>query len=90
MEDVVTLLEHQADPPLDREAAWSPSELRRVVIRMTDGEILQLGTAPTRDSALVLARTMIAADWSPVLPEIAEMIGMNEASRMTWLRVWSK
>ncbi len=27
---------------------------------MTDGEILQMGTAPTRDSALVLARTMIA------------------------------
>ena len=56
----MALLEHTSGPPLDRAGEWAPSELRRVVIRMTDGEILQLGTAPTRDSALVLARTMIA------------------------------
>jgi hypothetical protein len=45
---------------LDRDTGWTPSELRRVVIRLTDGEILQLGTAPNRDSALALARTLIA------------------------------
>jgi len=56
----VTLLEHQADPPLDREAAWSPSELRRVVARLTDGDTVQVGTAPNRDSAMVLARSIIA------------------------------
>ena len=44
----------------DRLAEWTPSELRRVVVRMNDGEVLQVGTAPNRDSALVLARTVIA------------------------------
>ena len=44
----------------DRLAEWSPAELRRVVVRMSDGEVLQVGTAPNRDSALVLARTVIA------------------------------
>jgi hypothetical protein len=41
-------------------AEWTPSELRRVVVRMNDGEVLQVGTAPNRESALVLARTVIA------------------------------
>ena len=44
----------------ERLAGWSPSELRRVVVRMSDDEVLQVGTAPNRDSALVLARTVIA------------------------------
>jgi hypothetical protein len=59
----VSLIDEQIQPPherLDREAEWTPSELRRVVIRLDDGEIVQLGTAPNRDSALVLARTVIA------------------------------
>jgi hypothetical protein len=47
-------------PQTDRLARWSPSELRRVVVRMSDGEVLQVGTAPNRESALVLARTVIA------------------------------
>jgi len=55
----VTLIE-DTSLPLDRSNEWAPSELRRVVIRMTDGEVVVLGTAPTRDSALVLARTVIA------------------------------
>ena len=55
----MTLIEQPTGPPLDR-AEWAPSELRRVVIRMSDGEVIVLGTAPTRDSALVLARTVIA------------------------------
>jgi len=56
----VTLIESPTGPPLDRAAEWTPSELRRVVVRMSDGEVLQIGTAPNRDSALVLARTLIA------------------------------
>ncbi len=56
----MALLEDTASTPLDRAAEWTPSELRRVVIRMSDGEVVQLGTAPNRDSALVLARTVIA------------------------------
>jgi len=56
----VALLEHPTSPPLDRSGQWTPSELRRVVVRMSDGEVLQVGTAPNRDSALVLARTVIS------------------------------
>jgi hypothetical protein len=60
LEDAVALTETQTTSTLDRDSGWTPSELRRVVIRLTDGEILQLGTAPNRDSALALARTLIA------------------------------
>ncbi len=35
-------------------------------------------------------RTTIVTDWSPVLPEIAWITGMNDASRMTRLNVASK
>ena len=56
----VPLLEHPSGPQVDRTAEWTPSELRRVVVRMNDGEVMQVGTAPNRDSALVLARTVIA------------------------------
>jgi hypothetical protein len=56
----VALLEHTTNPRAERNAEWTPSELRRVVVRMNDGEVLQVGTAPNRDSALVLARTVIA------------------------------
>ena len=56
----MALLEHTSNPPGDRMAEWTPSELRRVVVRLSDGEALQVGTAPNRESALVLARTVIA------------------------------
>ena len=56
----MALIESPTGPPLERTSEWAPSELRRVVVRMVDGEVLQLGTAPTRESALVLARTVIA------------------------------
>ena len=56
----MALIDYPTGPPLDRAAEWTPSELRRVVVRMSDGEVLQIGTAPNRDSALVLARTLIA------------------------------
>ena len=70
----MALLEHTTSPPLDRGGEWAPSELRRVVVRMSDGDVLQIGTAPNRDSALVLARTVIAeieeprAEW-PIVGE---------------------
>ena len=47
-------------PPFDRRVEWAPSELRRIIVRLIDGEVVQVGTAPTLDSALVLARTVIA------------------------------
>jgi hypothetical protein len=56
----VALLEQTTAPPLDRRAEWAPSELRRIIVRLSDGEVVQIGTAPTLDSALVLARTVIA------------------------------
>jgi len=56
----MTMIEQDHATPIDRAVEWTPSELRRVVIRLSDGEVLQLGTAPNRDSAVVLARTVIA------------------------------
>ena len=56
----MAVLEHSLSTPLDRAAEWTPSELRRVVIRLSDGEVVQVGTAPNRDSALVLAKTVIS------------------------------
>jgi hypothetical protein len=59
-ENAVATLDHPPILPRDRLNEWRPSELRRVVVRLADGEILQAGTAPNRDSALVLARSIIA------------------------------
>jgi len=57
----VSLMEDRSSSTtLDHTLEWTPSELRRVIVRLSDGEILQVGTAPNRDSALVLARTLIA------------------------------
>jgi hypothetical protein len=53
----VTLLEHPL-VALDR-GGWQPSELRRVVIRLATGEVVQVGTAPNRESAITLARSVI-------------------------------
>jgi hypothetical protein len=54
---VAVLLEHPVRP-LER-ADWQPSELRRVVIRLGNGELIQVGTAPNRESAMTLARNVI-------------------------------
>jgi hypothetical protein len=59
MEDAVALLEHPLTAPIEL-TEWQPSELRRVVVRLTDGEVVQVGTAPNRDGALALARTVMA------------------------------
>ena len=45
----MTMIEQDHATPIDRAVEWTPSELRRVVIRLSDGEVLQLGTAPNRD-----------------------------------------
>ena len=56
----MTLIDDTPIAHLPYNEEWTPSELRRVVIRLAGGEVVQLGTAPNRQSALVLARTFIA------------------------------
>ena len=56
----MALLEHsEAAPALDQ-AGWGQSDVRRVVVRLTDGDVLQVGAAPNRDGALALARSIVA------------------------------
>ena len=38
---------------------WNASEVRRVVVRLVDGETVQVGTAVNRDGAMALARSVI-------------------------------
>lgn len=56
----MSVVEQQVDFPRERMVDWRPSELRRVVVRLLDGDVVQVGTAPNRDSALVLARSVIS------------------------------
>lgn len=60
----------QHDPPEAIERSeWTTSELRRVVVRLADGDVVQAGTAPNLDGARTLARSLIseidhpAGDW---------------------------
>lgn len=53
----MALLEHPVEA-IDR-GGWQPSELRRVILRLTTGEVIQVGTAPNRESAITLARSVI-------------------------------
>ena len=55
----MALLEYPVTSKIDR-SGWQVSELRRVVIRLQDGEFVQVGTAPNRESAITLARSVIA------------------------------
>jgi hypothetical protein len=59
MEDAVALLEHPVTRPLER-GGWQPSEVRRVVVRLSDGDVVQVGTAQNLNGALALARAVIA------------------------------
>lgn len=54
----MALVESPERPLLQREG-WTTTEVRRVVIRLNDGEEVQVATAPNRYGALVLARGMI-------------------------------
>jgi hypothetical protein len=58
MEVAVALLEKPLGSRIDR-SEWQPSELRRVVVRLAGGELVQVGTAPNRESAMTLARNVI-------------------------------
>jgi hypothetical protein len=58
MEDAVAVVEAPERPALQREG-WIATEVRRIVVRLSDGETVQVGTAPNRYGALVLARSMI-------------------------------
>jgi len=57
----VTVLEHETRTTLERNERpeWPASELRRVVLRLADGEFLQAGTAPCLDAAKSLAFSLI-------------------------------
>jgi hypothetical protein len=59
-ENAVATLDHSPAGPRDHLADWRPSDLRRVVVHLCDGDTVQVGTAPNRDSALILARSVIA------------------------------
>lgn len=59
----MALLEH---PVIALERSdWQPSELRRVIVRLVDGELVQVGTAPNRESAMTLARNVITEILEP-------------------------
>lgn len=50
---------HHDPPEAIERSEWTSSELRRVVVRLADGDTVQAGTAPTLDSARVLAHSLI-------------------------------
>lgn len=52
-------LDERLTTPLEA-ADWHAEDLRRVVVRLTDGSTLQIGTAPNRDGATALARRTAA------------------------------
>jgi hypothetical protein len=68
-EAAVAALEH--DVPRER-SDWSASEVRRVVIRLTDGDVVQAGTAANLDGAKTLAHDLIreieqpAGEWPQI------------------------
>jgi hypothetical protein len=64
MEDAVATLDQTLTPSLER-VERRPSELHRIVVRLVDGELVQIGTAPNRDGALALARDTIASVEAP-------------------------
>ena len=49
-------LEHEVPT---RRSDWSTSEVRRVVIRLTDGDVIQAGTAANLDGAKTLVHDLI-------------------------------
>ncbi len=74
----MTVVEHH---PRERHTDWHPSELRRVVVRLRDGDVVQVGTAPNRDSALVLARSVISEIDEPTgeWPRVGDRLVRPEA-----------
>jgi hypothetical protein len=59
VEDAVSTLDQTLARETGRDRAQR-AELGRVVVRLVDGESVQIGVAPNRDGALSLARRTIA------------------------------
>jgi hypothetical protein len=59
----VSALEHEV--PSER-SDWKTSEVRRVVIRLVDGDVVQAGTAANLDGAKTLAHDLIREIDQPV------------------------
>jgi hypothetical protein len=80
MEDAVKLLDFPATARLER-SDWQPSELRRVVVRLADGRVVQVGTAPNRESALTMARSVVAEIRRPTgeWPVVVERVPSPDA-----------
>ena len=57
----MTALEHESRIILERpeRPEWPAAELRRVVLRLSDGEFVQAGTAPCLEAAKSLAFSLI-------------------------------
>lgn len=54
----MAVIEAPERPTLQREG-WIATEVRRIVVRLSDGETVQVGTAPNRYGAIAVARAMI-------------------------------
>ncbi len=50
---------HHDPPEAIERSEWTTSELRRVVVRLADGDVVQAGTAANLDGARTLARSLI-------------------------------
>lgn len=50
---------HHDPPEAIERSEWVTSELRRVVVRLADGDVVQAGTAPNLDGARSLAHALI-------------------------------
>lgn len=60
---------HLDSPEIHERSEWLTSELRRVVVHLTDGDVVLAGTAPNADCARSLAQSLAreidrpASDW---------------------------
>lgn len=63
---------HHDPPEAIERSEWMTSELRRVVIRLADGDVVQAGTAANLDGARTLAHSLMreidhpAGEWPRV------------------------
>lgn len=59
----MSALEHEALP---ERSDWKTSEVRRIVIRLADGDVVQAGTAANLDGAKTLANDLMREIDHPV------------------------
>ena len=55
----MSALDNELPAPAER-PEWATSELRRIVVRLTNGDVVQAGTAANLDGARSLAHSIIA------------------------------